>query len=79
MMMQSEGVPFTAKRFSPAWRRRSGSLSERETPSDCIIMGIRHILKDHGPDLVLSGVNRGQNVAFTPRIVASMAPAMVPE
>ena len=33
------------------------------TPSDCVIMGVRHILKDHGPDLVLSGVNRGQNVA----------------
>jgi 5'-nucleotidase len=32
------------------------------TPTDCVIMGIRHIL-DELPDLVLSGVNRGQNVA----------------
>src|SRR6476619_7415472 len=33
------------------------------TPTDCVIMGVRHILADHRPDLVLSGVNRGQNVA----------------
>ncbi|MGA2127811.1 MAG: 5'/3'-nucleotidase SurE [Xanthobacteraceae bacterium] len=32
------------------------------TPTDCVIMGVRHILDD-APDLVLSGVNRGQNVA----------------
>ncbi len=33
------------------------------TPTDCVIMGVRHILADHRPDLVLSGVNHGQNVA----------------
>ena len=33
------------------------------TPTDCVIMGVRHILDDAPPDLVLSGVNRGQNVA----------------
>ena len=33
------------------------------TPTDCVIMGVRHLLKDAAPDLVLSGVNRGQNVA----------------
>ncbi|WP_029355269.1 5'/3'-nucleotidase SurE [Bosea sp. 117] len=32
------------------------------TPTDCVIMAVRHIL-DAKPDLVLSGVNRGQNVA----------------
>jgi 5'-nucleotidase len=33
----------------------------RGTPTDCIIMGARHVLNGHGPDLVLSGVNRGRN------------------
>ncbi|MGO4571433.1 5'/3'-nucleotidase SurE [Microvirga sp. 2TAF3] len=33
------------------------------TPTDCVIMGIRHLMRDQKPDLVLSGVNRGQNVA----------------
>ncbi|GJD76140.1 hypothetical protein CFIICLFH_4390 [Methylobacterium goesingense] len=30
MITQSDGVPFTAKRFSATWRRRKGSFSERE-------------------------------------------------
>ncbi len=33
------------------------------TPTDCVIMGTRHVLNGVRPDLVLSGVNRGQNVA----------------
>ena len=33
------------------------------TPTDCVIMGVRHILQGKPPDLVLSGVNRGRNVA----------------
>ena len=32
------------------------------TPTDCVIMGVRHIMKEV-PDLVLSGVNRGRNCA----------------
>ncbi|MDQ0457208.1 5'/3'-nucleotidase SurE [Rhizobium paknamense] len=34
----------------------------RGTPTDCVIMGIRNILPDK-PDLVLSGVNAGANLA----------------
>jgi 5'-nucleotidase len=33
------------------------------TPTDCVIMGVRFLLKDKPPDLVLSGVNAGQNMA----------------
>jgi 5'/3'-nucleotidase len=33
------------------------------TPTDCVIMGVRHLIPDRSPDLILSGVNRGQNVA----------------
>jgi 5'-nucleotidase len=35
----------------------------RGTPTDCVIMGVRHVLADRKPDLVLSGVNRGANLA----------------
>jgi 5'-nucleotidase len=34
----------------------------RGTPTDCVIMGARHLLNGKDPDLVLSGVNRGRNV-----------------
>ncbi len=33
------------------------------TPTDCVIMGARHLMPGGKPDLVLSGVNRGRNAA----------------
>src|ERR1700678_4267708 len=33
------------------------------TPTDCVIMGVRKLMAGKRPDLILSGVNRGQNVA----------------
>jgi len=35
----------------------------RGTPTDCVIMAVRHFLLDHPPDLVLSGINHGSNLA----------------
>ena len=35
----------------------------RGTPSDCVIMAVRHLMAGTRPDLVLSGVNAGQNAA----------------
>jgi 5'/3'-nucleotidase len=39
------------------------AFAVRGTPTDSVIMGVRHVLKDKLPDLVLSGVNRGANMA----------------
>ncbi len=33
------------------------------SPADCVLAGIHEVLKDGSPDLVLSGVNRGNNAA----------------
>ena len=33
------------------------------TPTDCVIVAMREVMKDVKPDLVISGVNRGQNSA----------------
>ena len=46
------------------------------TPTDCVIMGVRKIMADHPPDLVLSGVNRGQNVAEDVTYSGTIAGAM---
>jgi 5'-nucleotidase len=35
----------------------------RGTPTDCVIMGVKEIMADFRPDLVLSGVNNGANMA----------------
>jgi 5'-nucleotidase len=32
------------------------------TPTDAVMMGLAHILKDEPPALILSGVNRGANL-----------------
>ena len=47
----------------------------RGTPTDCIIMGVRHLMKDV-PDLVLSGVNRGRNCAEDVTYSGTVAGAM---
>ncbi len=47
----------------------------RGTPTDCVIMGVRHLLKVK-PDLVLSGVNRGANVADDVTYSGTIAAAM---
>jgi 5'-nucleotidase len=46
------------------------------TPTDCVIMGLKHVLKERRPDLVLSGVNRGQNVAEDVTYSGTIAAAM---
>lgn len=39
------------------------TFAVRGTPTDCVIMAVRHLMKDSLPDLVLSGVNQGANIA----------------
>jgi 5'-nucleotidase len=46
------------------------------TPTDCVIMGVRLLLQGRKPDLVLSGVNRGQNVAEDVTYSGTIAGAM---
>ena len=60
---------------------RLRKISERRfavkgTPTDCVIMGVRSILQGQKPDLVLSGVNRGQNVADDITYSGTVAGAM---
>src|SRR5437764_8541532 len=45
------------------------------TPTDCVLMGVRHLMQE-APDLILSGVNRGQNVAEDVTYSGTIAAAM---
>jgi 5'-nucleotidase len=51
------------------------------TPTDCVIMAVRHILIDQPPDLILSGVNHGSNLAedvtYSGTVAAAMEGAML--
>jgi 5'-nucleotidase len=46
------------------------------TPTDCVIMAVRKLLLDHPPDLVISGVNSGQNLAEDVTYSGTIAGAM---
>lgn len=46
------------------------------TPTDCVTIAVHHLLKDHAPDLVLSGVNYGANVAEDVTYSGTVAAAM---
>jgi 5'-nucleotidase len=50
-------VPLRVRRIS---ERRFGVSG---TPTDCVSLGVQHLIEGAKPDLVLSGVNRGQNLA----------------
>lgn len=47
----------------------------RGTPTDCVIMGVRHVLPA-APDLILSGVNSGANMADDVTYSGTVAGAM---
>jgi len=50
------------------------------TPTDAVMMGLAHIMKDTKPDLILSGVNRGANlgedVTYSGTVSAAMEGAL---
>jgi 5'-nucleotidase len=52
------------------------TFAVRGTPTDCVIMGVRHLLKDNRPTLVLSGVNAGSNMADDVSYSGTIAGAM---
>ncbi len=58
------GVSHSLSLNDPLRLRQVGErhYAVKGTPTDCVIMGARHLMKEM-PDLVLSGVNRGRNVA----------------
>lgn len=59
------GAAHSLTLHEPLRLRRLGerTYAVKGTPTDCVIMGVHFILADRPPDLVLSGVNCGQNIA----------------
>lgn len=46
------------------------------TPTDCVMLGVRELIEGAAPDLVLSGVNRGQNLAEDVTLSGTVAGAI---
>lgn len=67
--------------LSLSWPLRTREAGERKwavegTPTDCVLLAVRHLLKDKPPTLVLSGVNRGTNMASDVTYSGTIAAAM---
>ena len=62
--LDQSGVSHSLSLNDPLRLRQIGErhYAVKGTPTDCVIMGVRHLMKDV-PDIVLSGVNRGRNCA----------------
>jgi len=71
------GVSHSLSLNDPLRLREAGErhFAVKGTPTDCVIMGVRHILPQP-PDLILSGVNRGRNCAEDVTYSGTIAAAM---
>ena len=71
------GVSHSLSLNDPLRLREVGErhFAVKGTPTDCVIMGARHIMKEP-PELVLSGVNRGRNCAEDVTYSGTVAGAM---
>ena len=60
-------------RISQHGERRFGVLG---TPGDCVVMAVRHLMRDAAPTLVLSGINRGANLGVETMFSGTVGAAM---
>ncbi|WP_319531764.1 5'/3'-nucleotidase SurE [uncultured Cohaesibacter sp.] len=74
---EQSGMSHSLTLHDPLRMRKLGDkcFAVKGTPTDCVIMGVGHILPEK-PDLVLSGVNRGQNMAEDVTYSGTVAGAM---
>jgi 5'-nucleotidase len=63
-------VPLRIRQLAPRHFAVTG------TPTDCVLLGVLQLLKDHPPDIVLSGVNGGGNLAEDVSHSGTVAAAM---
>lgn len=62
---EQSGAGHSLTLSKPIRLRRHGEkrFSVSGTPTDAVMMALAHIMKDSPPDLILSGINRGANLA----------------
>jgi 5'-nucleotidase len=72
------GVAHSLSLHDPLRYRELGprTFAVKGTPTDCVIMGLKHLMLKARPDLVLSGVNRGANMADDVTYSGTVAGAM---
>jgi 5'-nucleotidase len=62
--------PLRLREFRPRWYAVDG------TPTDCSWLGINHLMKERRPDIAVSGINHGPNLADDVTYSGTVAAAM---
>jgi 5'-nucleotidase len=72
------GVAHSLSLNDPLRLRKVGNqrYAVKGTPTDCVILASRHIMKNAAPELLLSGVNRGHNLGEDLTYSGTVAGAM---
>jgi 5'-nucleotidase len=75
---EQSGASHSLTLHAPLRLRDAGKQkwSVQGTPTDCVMMAMRHVMADNPPDLILSGVNRGANMADDVTYSGTIAAAM---
>ncbi|WP_118858431.1 5'/3'-nucleotidase SurE [Sphingomonas mesophila] len=75
---EQSGTGHSLTLTQPLRLRRHGEQrwSVTGTPTDAVMMALAHLMKDHRPDLILSGVNRGANLAEDATYSGTVSAAM---
>lgn len=75
---EQSGAGHSLTLTSPLRIRKLGDkrFAIQGTPTDCVMLGLNHLMKDTRPTLVLSGVNRGVNLADDVTYSGTIAGAM---
>src|SRR5690349_17836997 len=62
---EQSGAGHSLTLTTPVRLRRHGerTFSVTGTPTDAVMLALAHVMKDSPPDLILSGINRGANLA----------------
>ena len=72
----AKGRSITYKTDFEIIKKSSNDYCVGGTPTDCIIFALDHLLKDKKPDLILSGINWGYNLAEDVFYSGTIAAAM---
>jgi 5'-nucleotidase len=57
-----KGHSLTLRNSLKIMQKSENKFSVNGTPTDCVILGLNHLMKDNPPDLILSGINEGTNL-----------------
>ena len=75
---EQSGTGHSLTLTQPIRLRRHGDRrwSVTGTPTDAVMMALAHLMKDHRPDLIVSGINRGANLAEDATYSGTVSAAM---